>query len=525
MTTPTGFDAARQVADAVLYEGYLLYPYHAGATKNQLRWQFGVLVPPAAADATGEHSTCRTECLLEHLPGPDTGLTDSGAPGSPRWAAALGSVHVRTRFLRLVDRTVWVETPRGLVPTDVVHTAAGDLRAGQEATPREEDTLASLGDLLGHRPTDSAGCVSRAPAVWTVPLAAPAGRDVEPADAQPGIGGPTGRVVREWQRVDAELRLSARWLPGPYRVIRLTAQLCNVSPWSPSDAAGQRPPADRAATRNEALRRSLLAAHLVLAAPGWRFLSLVDPPAWAATYAAGCRNDRAWPALVDGGVGCGDTVLSAPIILPDHPTVAPESAGVFFDATEIDELLALRTRTLTDEEKALARATDPRADELLERAEHLPDELLERLHGAIRDVRPAAPPPPPSAPPGARPRQRDGERASPAGAGTSWWDNQAGLDERPEAGEVLVRGTRVAAGSAVRLAPAGIARDAQDMFLAGRTATVAAVLRDVDGATHIAVTLDDDPAADLAGAVGRFRYFRPDEIIPLGPPGPGEAPS
>jgi hypothetical protein len=89
----------------------------------------------------------------------------------------------------------------------------------------------------------------------------------------------------------------------------------------------------------------------------------------------------------------------------------------------------------------------------------------------------------------------------------------------------MVRGTRVAAGSAVRLAPAGIARDAQDMFLAGRTATVAAVLRDVDGATHIAVTLDDDPAADLAGAVGRFRYFRPDEIIPLGPPGPGEAPS
>ena len=37
--------AARQVADAVLYEGYLLYPYRASSPKNQLRWQFGVLGP------------------------------------------------------------------------------------------------------------------------------------------------------------------------------------------------------------------------------------------------------------------------------------------------------------------------------------------------------------------------------------------------------------------------------------------------------------------------------------------------
>jgi hypothetical protein len=56
--------------------------------------------------------------------------------------------------------------------------------------------------------------------------------------------------------------------------------------------------------------------------------------------------------------------------------------------------------------------------------------------------------------------------------------------------------------------------DAQDMFLAGRTATVAAVFRDVDGATHVAVTIDDDPAADLADAVGRYRYFSPDDLVP-----------
>ena len=52
------FAAARTVADAVLYEGYVLYPYRASARKNQLRWQFGVLAPPAYAAAEGsERST------------------------------------------------------------------------------------------------------------------------------------------------------------------------------------------------------------------------------------------------------------------------------------------------------------------------------------------------------------------------------------------------------------------------------------------------------------------------------------
>lgn len=39
------WDRARSVADAVLYEGYLLYPYRATSRKNQSRWQFGVLGP------------------------------------------------------------------------------------------------------------------------------------------------------------------------------------------------------------------------------------------------------------------------------------------------------------------------------------------------------------------------------------------------------------------------------------------------------------------------------------------------
>ena len=37
--------AAAAISDAVLYEGYLLYPYRESAIKNQYRWTFGCLFP------------------------------------------------------------------------------------------------------------------------------------------------------------------------------------------------------------------------------------------------------------------------------------------------------------------------------------------------------------------------------------------------------------------------------------------------------------------------------------------------
>jgi hypothetical protein len=77
-------------------------------------------------------------------------------------------------------------------------------------------------------------------------------------------------------------------------------------------------------------------------------------------------------------------VLSSPIILYDHPRVAPESPGSLHDATEIDEILALRTLTLTEQEKAEARATDPRAAAIVDRVDAMPPEGFGRLHGTIR---------------------------------------------------------------------------------------------------------------------------------------------
>jgi hypothetical protein len=240
----------------------------------------------------------------------------------------------------------------------------------------------------------------------------------------------------------------------------------NVATWTPPGAP-----------RDEALHISLLGTHLLLGVSGGAFLSLIDPPAWAAPAAAACRNVRTYPVLV-GPPGRRDLVLSAPVILYDHPAVAPESPRDLFDATEIDEILTLRILALSDDEKREVRATDPRLRALLDGVERLGPEEMARLHGATRELRPVEPPPPASLRVGA-------------------------IDVGP--------------GSRVRLRPGARRTDAQDMFLAGLVATVEAVMQDVDGRDCLAVTVDDDPATPLYKQQGRFLYFYPDEVEPLAP--------
>jgi hypothetical protein len=131
---------------------------------------------------------------------------------------------------------------------------------------------------------------------------------------------------------------------------------------------------------------SMVATHLILSVKGGTFLSLTDPPEYARAEARGCRNVGLWPVLA-GEEGAGSMLLSAPIILYDYPQIAPESPGDFFDGTEIDEMLALRVQTLTDQEKQEVRLTDGQAQALLERTDGLPAEHLWKLHGVMRSLR------------------------------------------------------------------------------------------------------------------------------------------
>ncbi|MGH7735880.1 MAG: hypothetical protein ACREOE_19825, partial [Gemmatimonadales bacterium] len=309
---------------------------------------------------------------------------------------------------------------------------------------------------------------------------------------------------------------------GAHGLWQITVRVENLTPGFTVEAA-----------RNDALRGAFLGTHLLLAAREGDFVSLTDPPAWATVAAAQCRNVGTYPALA-GPPDRRDLVVCAPVILGDHPAIAPESPQDLFDSTEIDEILTLRTMTLTDEEKRAARATDPRAAELLDRLDHLPPEMLDRMHGAIRYLNPAGGPSggpaagpgtvpewtePPQEQPGdpGRPPHENGAACDPAVAGQApWWDPGADRSVSPDTDHIMIGDVRVARGSRVRMRPGRRRADAQDLFLAGRTALVEAVLFDVDGHAHLALVPDDDPGADLQRSQGRFLYFAPDEVEPLG---------
>ncbi|HLJ48694.1 MAG TPA: hypothetical protein VKU01_21910 [Bryobacteraceae bacterium] len=68
-------ERVRKIADAVLYEGYLLYPYRRTSVKNQQRWTFGGLYPEAWAKQNGDRSSLHTEMLVEGDSATEVGVT------------------------------------------------------------------------------------------------------------------------------------------------------------------------------------------------------------------------------------------------------------------------------------------------------------------------------------------------------------------------------------------------------------------------------------------------------------------
>jgi hypothetical protein len=421
-------DPVRRVADAVLYEGYILYPYRASAQKNRSRWQFGVLVPPGYAAADPSETTfVRTECVFEH----------SGQP----------SLQIIVRFLQVQRRT----DPAG---------ATWD-----EAVEREIEVSAGPDELLGEGLTSEFTVVG--------------GEDREPLADQ-------GSVVRRREPLTGAVCVSATPIPGPWQAVRLGVRVENRT--EPGAAPGG---------REDALPYALVAAHVIMSISDGEFISMTDPPIWAKPAVAECENIGGWPVLAepDGG---RRVMLSAPIILYDHPELAPESPGELYDGTEIDEILTLRTLALSEAEKLEARATDPRAAALLDRVESLDAQAMGRMHGTIR-FKGAA---------------RDGRQPEEQDPDVPWWDPDAEAAVSPYTDTVIIAGQKVARGSRVRLRPGARRSDAQDMFLVGRVAEVQAVLLDVEDNPYLAVSLADAPDEDLRIAHGRFLYFTTDEVEP-----------
>ena len=262
------------------------------------------------------------------------------------------------------------------------------------------------------------------------------------------------------------------------RFLKLQLRVESLEPWR----------TDFDSSRDAMLERSLVGTHVLLGLENGVFVSMLDPMEDAASLVADCQNRHTWPVLIGDGAR-RNLMLSSPIVLYDFPSVAPESPGDLCDAAEIDEILSLRILTMTDEEKREARATDPRARDLLDRVEALTPEGLAALHGTIRNADFFNPP-------GTLP---------------------------PDAAFVMVDGRRITKGTHVRLRPNRRA-DAMDMFLTDQAATVAGVYRDVDERVYVAVTVDADPAAALHESFGRFFYFDPEEVEPIDPKQEQETP-
>ncbi|WP_445188283.1 hypothetical protein ACTXG6_14310 [Pseudonocardia sp. Cha107L01] len=474
-------DQVAKVADTVLFEGYLLYPYRASAQKNQLRWQFGVLTPQDWAQRHSETWYSHTECLLEPDRGPDDTVRTV--------------LRVRLRFLRLRRRRVQrADGPDRFV--DVTELTVGDdlYLAWDEGIPAVVDTVLPVADLL-------AGEV-------TVPVELPAETTEEALTN--GTGRVAGRVLRESWPIRAAITASAEPVPGPYGAVQLRLRVTNLGDAADEHGAGTDAGTDGAQPdRDTALQSSLIGAHSILALSDGQFLSMTDPPEWARPASAACANEHTWPVLA-GPPERPRLVLSSPIILADFPEIAPESPNEMFDGTENDEILTLRTMVLTDAEKREARATDPRAAALVDAVDSMPPEIFERLHGVIRSMSIPA-----QGIAGAGPTPFSTADEIPTYSmetgGKPWWDPAQDASVDPDTDSVLIGGQPVAKGSRVVLRPSGHA-DAQDLFLDGMPALVEAVLNDVDGHVHLAVSLLDDPASEFQASHGRFRYFSPEEV-------------
>jgi hypothetical protein len=325
-------DHVRAIADAVLYEGYILWPYRRSATKNRQRWTFGGVYPPEhSREHPDDPSRLQAQVLLEARPD--------------------ATADVVVRFLQVVERRIARGTGCRRVFVDELTVAGERHLAWDEAVEREVHTVLSVGGE------------GREVAI-----------DVRTGSSQERLGD-EGAIVRTWQSLRGSVDLHAE--AAGDGLFRLTVRVRNETPWAGDD-------------RQEALRRTFCSTHVVLHAEEGAFVSASDPPPAAEDAAAACDNSGLWPVLV-GDDGARETMLAAPIILSDYPQVAPESPGDLFDATEIDKLLILNVLALTPEEQAEMRASDPRAREILDRCAALSPEELMRLHGAIREFRPAIP--------------------------------------------------------------------------------------------------------------------------------------
>jgi len=328
---------AKKVADAVLYEGYMLYPYRPSALKNRQRWTFGILYPPAYHEVHEgtERASMHSECLLK--------------------ANAGASIQIQLRFLHLLSRQVARASDSSFESVPWLLVDGQRVESWDEGVERVVEFEAPLQDDKPRR----------------MGFSFHGSNEVDRLQTRSGES--VGTVTRLQNEIYGTLSAVSRNVGDSVR--KLTIDVSNATDLSETT------------DRDRALLRSMLSAHMILSVASGEFISLLDPPIELRELAGHCSNVGNFPVMI-GKEGERDGMLCSPIVLYDYPQIAPESGGDFYDATEMDEMLTLRVMTLTDEEKSEMLLADDHARRLLQRTEETAREQLAKTHGAIRSMRP-----------------------------------------------------------------------------------------------------------------------------------------
>ncbi|WP_336207394.1 hypothetical protein [Nonomuraea sp. LPB2021202275-12-8] len=255
-------DHVRRIAQAMLYERHLPWP------QDRHPWASGGLHPELYGRAHDGHPwRMQTQCLIE--------------------AGPADTVDVHVRFLHVVTREVARARGSELEPVTELTVDGTRHLAGQEAKEREE---AVSGLELAR--------LASAPSVMEI---------VVPADQEAvwliDSKGRAGAVLRCWEALHGRAEVRAE--PLRDRLFRLTVRVANTT-----------------RCLGEVWKHTFVSAHSVVRTRGGRFVSLLNPPEDLRPLADGCRNIGTWPVLV-GPEGERHTMLSAPIVLRDHPKISP----------------------------------------------------------------------------------------------------------------------------------------------------------------------------------------------------------
>ena len=341
------------IVQAVLYEGYILYPYRASAKKNRQRFTFGRVYPEAYSVAQKGAEPCLMQTEL---------LVETEAPGA--------GLEVIVRFLHPMAREIGslkkpLETPPD---SDGELHFVPELQIGEHVYQAWQEAV----ERVVRIPTQALP----GPASVIFPFSFPDSKTRELIfNDEKKIA---AVIVRRQEAAEGTIEVIVE--PVDKAVSKITVRIRNTSAVPKAELDDQK----------AIIMRTFTSTHTILHTQGdAAFLSQIDPPAEYAKTATASQQIGTWPILVgDEEKRERDTMISSPIILYDYPKIAPESPGNLFDGGEIDEILTLRIMTMTEEEKREMRRIDGQAREILERTENLPQEALLRMHGAMRETAP-----------------------------------------------------------------------------------------------------------------------------------------